>query len=172
MNVKIYICTCTSVMVTIIPTKELNFIVNDFLYMYYLISKYSVGGGGIWQIITKIQFLRIVRIYSLIQLVLFMFNIICQYYRDYSTHTYYAHCIENSATRDNFFRVQVASAHQGFYTCNYISGPASLILFVHYQTEIQKISFISTASLIKLELSVFRILIMHLHSIPGSLSQV
>lgn len=45
MNVKIYICTCTSVMVTIIPTKELNFIVNDFLYMYYLISKYSVGGG-------------------------------------------------------------------------------------------------------------------------------
>lgn len=53
-------------MFTIIPTKELNFIVNDFLYMYYLISKYSVGGGGIWQIITKIQFLRIVRIYSLI----------------------------------------------------------------------------------------------------------
>lgn len=55
-------------MLTIIPTKELNFIVNDFLYMYYLISKYGVGGwGGIWQqIITKIQFLRIVRIDSLI----------------------------------------------------------------------------------------------------------
>lgn len=31
-------------MFTIIPTKELNFIVNDFLYMYYLISKYVVGG--------------------------------------------------------------------------------------------------------------------------------
>lgn len=29
-------------MFTIIPTKELNFIVNDFLYMYYLISKYVV----------------------------------------------------------------------------------------------------------------------------------
>lgn len=55
-------------MFTIIPTKELNFIVNDFLNMYYLISKYGVGGGGgIWQqIITKIQFLRIVRIDSLI----------------------------------------------------------------------------------------------------------
>lgn len=33
-------------MFTIIPTKELNFIVNDFLYMYYLISKYVVVGGG------------------------------------------------------------------------------------------------------------------------------
>lgn len=33
-------------MFTIIPTKELNFIVNSFLYMYYLISKYGVGGGG------------------------------------------------------------------------------------------------------------------------------
>lgn len=33
-------------MLTIIPTKELNFIVNDFLYMYYLISKYVVVGGG------------------------------------------------------------------------------------------------------------------------------
>lgn len=32
----------------IILIKELNFIVNDFLYMYYLIFKYSVGGGGIW----------------------------------------------------------------------------------------------------------------------------
>lgn len=53
-------------MFTIIPTKELNFIVNDFLYMYYLISKYVVG-GCIWQqIITKIQFLRFVRIDSLI----------------------------------------------------------------------------------------------------------
>lgn len=151
--------------------KRIKFHSKLFLYMYYLISKYVVQGGGIWQqIITKIQFLRIVRIDSLIYLFLFMFNIICQYYRDYSTHTYHAHCIENAETRENFFRVQVASAHQGFYTCNYISGPASLILFVHYQTEIQKISFISTASLVKLELSVFRILIMHLHSIPGSLS--
>lgn len=33
-------------MLTIIPTKELNFIVNDFLYMYYLISKYVVVGRG------------------------------------------------------------------------------------------------------------------------------
>lgn len=32
-----------------------------------------------------------------------MFNIICRYYRDYSTRTYHAHCIDNFATRDNFF---------------------------------------------------------------------
>lgn len=38
-------------MFTIIPTKELNFIVNDFLYMYYLISKYGVGGG--WHLATN-----------------------------------------------------------------------------------------------------------------------
>lgn len=30
----------------IILIKELNFIVNDFLYMYYLIFEYVVVGGG------------------------------------------------------------------------------------------------------------------------------
>lgn len=44
MDVKIYMY---NVMFTIIPTKELNFIVNDFLYMYCLISKYVVVGGGV-----------------------------------------------------------------------------------------------------------------------------
>lgn len=32
----------------IILIKELNFIVNDFLYMYYLIFKYGVGGGVVF----------------------------------------------------------------------------------------------------------------------------
>lgn len=32
----------------IILIKELNFIVNDFLYMYYLIFKYVVVGRGVF----------------------------------------------------------------------------------------------------------------------------
>lgn len=67
MNVKIYMYMykCN---VYDNSNKRIKFNLNDFLYMYYLISKYGVGGwGGIWQqIITKIQFLRIVRIDSLI----------------------------------------------------------------------------------------------------------